>query len=198
MITFLSKHLALSKKGAKDLLKGTLFTMLLDIAFMLQSVYIFIFLDDCLKPMIDQTNACGKGLQYYIALSGIFLSVTWIIARLQYRSTFTTIYEESANRRISLAEKLRKLPLAFFGEKNLSDLTSTIMSDNTELEHTFSHAVPPLFASIICIPLIATGLFFYEWRLALALFWVVPIAAFVIILSKKFQRNSHKTVYGCL
>lgn len=195
MITFLSKRLALSTKGAKDLLKGTLFTMLLNMALMLPAVYIFIFLDDSLGLAIDQTSDGGKNLWYYIALGGFFLSVTWIIARLQYRSTFTTIYEESANRRTLLAEKLRKLPLAFFGEKNLSDLTSTIMSDTTEMEHTFSHAVPPLFASIFCILLISIGLFFYEWKLALALFWVVPVAAFVIFLSKKFQQNSHKTVY---
>ncbi len=111
--------------------------------------------------------------------------IMFIVAVLQYKSTYETIYEESANRRISLAEKLRKLPLAFFGEKNLSDLTSTIMEDNTALEHTFSHAVPQLFASIISISLIAIGLFFYNWQLSLALFWVIPIAIAILLLAKR-------------
>jgi ATP-binding cassette, subfamily B, bacterial IrtA/YbtP len=116
-------------------------------------------------------------------------------AMFQYRSTYTKIYTESANRRISLAEKLRKLPLVFFGEKNLSDLTATIMNDNTELEHTFSHAVPQLFASVISIVIIAIGLFFYNWQLSLALFGVVPVAAAILFFSKKIQRKDHQTIY---
>jgi ATP-binding cassette subfamily B protein len=195
MLNILEKRLALSTKGAKDFLKGTFFTTLLDIVLMLPAVFVFLFLDDYLRPVINPMETPDNGMWYYIAIGILFMLVTWVIALLQYRSTFTTIYEESANRRISLAEKLRKLPLAFFGEKNLSDLTSTIMADNTELEHTFSHAVPQLFASFISIILIAIGMFFYNWQLSLALFWVVPVAAAVIILSKKRQRTDHKIIY---
>lgn len=117
------------------------------------------------------------------------------MALWQYQSTFTSVYEESANRRISLAEKLRKLPLAFFGEKNLSDLTSTIMDDCTDLEHTFSHAVPQLLASIISILLIACGMFFYNWQLSLALFWVVPLAFAILLISKKKMRKDFQDSY---
>ena len=195
MLNIIMRRLALSSKGAKDFLKGTAFTTLLNIALMLPALFLFLFLDDYLRPVIDPSETISKGIWYYAILGILFMLVTWVAARFQYRSTYTTIYEESANRRISLAEKLRKLPLAFFGEKNLSDLTSTIMSDNTELEHTFSHAVPQLFASIASIMLIATGLFFYHWRLSLALFWVVPVAVAVIFLSKKWQRKNNKLIY---
>jgi ATP-binding cassette subfamily B protein IrtB len=195
MLEILKKRLALSTKGAKDFLKGTFFTTLLNITLLLPAVFVFLFLDDYLRTLIHPSEIFRKGIWYYTTLGMLFMLATWIIAQLQYRSTYTTIYEESANRRISLAEKLRKLPLAFFGEKNLSDLTSTIMSDNTDLEHTFSHAVPQLFASIISILLVAVGLFFYNWRLSLALFWVVPAAAAVILLSKKRQRKNNKLIY---
>jgi ATP-binding cassette subfamily B protein IrtB len=195
MLELLKKRLALSTKGAKDFLKGTFFTTLLNIALMLPAVFVFLFLDDYLRPLINPSEAFRKGIWYYTTLGMLFMLATWTIARLQYRNTYNTIYEESANRRISLAEKLRKLPLAFFGEKNLSDLTSTIMSDNTDLEHTFSHAVPQLFASIVSILLFAVGLFFYNWRLSLALFWVVPAAAAVILLSKKRQLKNNKLIY---
>jgi ATP-binding cassette, subfamily B, bacterial IrtB/YbtQ len=195
MLEIIRKRLALSTKGAQDFLKGTFFTTLLNIALMLPAVYAFLFLDDYLGSWIHSSQTVTKGIWYYTALGILFMLVTWVIARCQYRSTYTTIYEESANRRISLAEKLRKLPLAFFGEKNLSDLTSTIMSDNTDLEHTFSHAVPQLFASIVSILLIAVGLFFYHWQLSLALFWVVPAAAALILLSKKRQRKNNKLIY---
>lgn len=195
MLNILKKRLALSTRGAKDFLKGTLFTTLLNIALMLPAVFVFLFLDDYLRPLINQTETVSNGILYYTALGIFFMIITWLIAQFQYRCTYTTIYEESANRRISLAEKLRKLPLAFFGEKNLSDLTATIMSDNTELEHTFSHAVPQLFASVISICLMAIGMFFYNWQLSLALFWVVPVATAIILLSKKWQRNNNKISY---
>ena len=195
MFSYLERRLALSNKGAKDFLRGTLFTTLLNIALMLPAVYIFLFFDDYLKPVLDPTESFSKGVGYYLMLGVIFMVVTWLIALIQYRSTFTSIYEESANRRISLAEKLRRLPLAFFGEKNLSDLTSTIMNDSTELEHTFSHAVPQLFASVISVVLVATGMFFYNWQLALALFWVVPVAAAIVFISKRSQLKNNKTVY---
>lgn len=189
------KRFALSKKGAKDFSKGVIFTTLLNIVLMLPAVYIFIFLDDYLRQILNPENELKNGLIYFAGLGLAFMLLMWIIAMFQYKSTFTTIYIESANRRISLAEKLRKLPLAFFGEKNLSDLTSTIMSDSTDLEHTFSHAVPQLFGAIFSIFLVSIGMFFYNWQMALALFWVVPVATIVIILSKQFQLKSFKAGY---
>ena len=195
MLEWLQRRLALSEKGAADFLMGVVFTTLFDIALMLPAVYVFLFLDDRLRAALAGDPAGAHGIGYYALVGLAFLLVTWLLAVRQYRSTYTTIYEESANRRIALAEKLRRLPLAFFGTKNLSDLTSTIMSDNTELEHVFSHAVPQLFASIISMTLIAVGLFVFEWRLALALFWVVPLAAVILVLSKSRQRRNNRIVY---
>lgn len=170
-------------------------TVALDIVLMLPAVFVFLFLDDWLHPILTSQTTALHGVWYYCLLGLSFLAVMYITAIFQYRSTYTSVYEESANRRISLAEKLRKLPLAFFGEKNLSDLTSTIMDDCTDLEHTFSHSVPQLFASLISIVLIAAGLAFYNWQLTLALFWVVPIALGIILLSKKRMRKSNENNY---
>lgn len=192
----MKKRLALSNKGAKDFLKGTIFTTLLNLTLMLPAAYVFLFLDEYLRSAIQPLSTVHKGFWHYTILGLLFMVVTWIIARLQYESTYSAIYDESANRRIALAEKLRKLPLAFFGETNLSDLTSTIMSDNTELEHTFSHAVPQLFASIASIFLITLGLFVFNWRMAIALFWVVPVATTVLITSKQWQRKNNKLLYN--
>jgi ATP-binding cassette, subfamily B, bacterial IrtB/YbtQ len=185
MIELLKRRFALSTKGAKDFCKGVFFTTLMDLALMLPAIFVFYFLEDYIRPVFNSSASVVHGLVYYSLLGIVFMVIMFIIAVFQYRSTYTTVYEESANRRISLAEKLRKLPLAFFGEKNLSDLTATIMDDCTDLEHTFSHAVPQLFASVISLILIATGMFFYNWQLALSLFWVVPFAMAVLLISKK-------------
>jgi len=135
---------------------------------MLPALFMFIFLMEYLAP-----NDTPHGFWFYALLGLAFLFVIYIVTYFQYKSTYIDVYNESAKRRIGLAEKLRKLPLAFFGEKNLSDLTNTIMEDNSALEQIFSHAVPQLFASIISVILVGIGLFFYQWQLALALLWVV-------------------------
>lgn len=195
MLNIIKKRFALSTKGAKDFCKGVFFTTILDIALMLPAVFVFLFLEDYLQPILNPSSSVLHGVTYYIIVGLIFIVAMYIIAVIQYRSTYTTVYDESANRRISLAEKLRKLPLAFFGEKNLSDLTATIMDDCTDLEHTFSHAVPQLLASLISITLIAIGMFFYNWQLTLALFWVVPLALAIILISKKKISKDFKSSY---
>ena len=162
---------------------------------MLPAVFVFLFLEDYLRPVFTPSASVTHGILYYSLLGLAFMIVMYIIAVLQYRSTYTTVYDESANRRISLAEKLRKLPLSFFGEKNLADLTATIMDDCTDLEHTFSHAVPQLFASLISLLLIAIGMAFYNWQLTLSLFWVVPLAMAIILFSKKAILKSNETNY---
>ena len=195
MLNTIKKRFALSTQGAKDFCKGTFFTVLLDIALMLPAVFVFLFLEDYLRPVFTPSASVTHGILYYSLLGIFFMIVMYIIAVLQYRATYTTVYDESANRRISLAEKLRKLPLAFFEEKNLSDLTATIMDDCTDLEHTFSHAVPQLFASLISLLLIAIGMAFYNWQLTLSLFWVVPLAIAIILFSKNAIFKSNETNY---
>ena len=195
MIEVIKRRFALSTKGAKDFCKGVFFTTLLDIVLMLPAVFVFLFLEEYLRPVFQPSASVTHGILYYSILGIVFMIVMYIFAVLQYRSTYTTVYDESANRRISLAEKLRKLPLAFFGEKNLSDLTATIMDDCTDLEHTFSHAVPQLFASIISILFITVGMAFYNWQLTIALFWVVPLAAAILLFSKKEIQKSNESNY---
>lgn len=196
MIKMLMARLALSEQGARDLLKGVWWTTLLDIALILPVVLTFLFLDDWLGPVLAPGSDTAHGLAYYSAMGLAFMAVMYAIAVKQYRSTYTSVYGESANRRIALAEKLRKLPLAFFGEKNLSDLTATIMDDCTDLEHTFSHSVPQLMASLISIALIIAGLMAYDWRLALSLAWVVPVAFGVLAVAKGQMKRSNQTNYA--
>lgn len=181
MIKYFQNRFALSVKGAKDLQRGIVFSTLLNLALMLPPTYLFLFLMEYLGVTPDITH---HELWFYLLLAGGLMFVMFVIARWQYDSTYTTIYTESAQRRITVAEKLRRLPLAFLGERNLSDLTSTIMEDCTSLEQIFSHAVPQLFASIISMLVIASSLFFYDWRLAAALFWVVPLALATLLLAR--------------
>lgn len=192
MIKYFQNRFALSEKGAKDLRRGIAFSTLLNLALMLPPSYLFLFL----MEYLEADSCIGQHtLWFYVLLAVVLMCVMFFISRWQYDSTYTTIYNESAQRRIGLAEKLRRLPLAFFGERNLSDLTSTIMEDCTSLEQIFSHAVPQLFASVLSMLIIAVSLFFYDWRLAAALFWVVPLALATLLLARRMMDRSFKQNY---
>lgn len=112
----------------------------------------------------------------------ILFSYRWV-----YGATYYATYKESSVRRISLAEKLRKLPLSFFGKRDLSDLTTTIMADCTTLEQSFSHWIPEFFGSMISTVIVAVCLFIFDWRLALAALWVLPVSLAIVAFSGKVQ-----------
>ncbi|MGB4655450.1 MAG: ABC transporter ATP-binding protein [Bacteroidales bacterium] len=182
---YFQKRFALSLEGATSFISGVVLSTLQNIVLMLPAMFMFIFLMEYLA-----TSGKPHGFWFYALLGLAFLLVIYIVTYFQYKSTYINVYKESAKRRIGLAEKLRKLPLAFFGEKNLSDLTNTIMEDNSALEQIFSHAVPQLFASFISITLVGIGLFFYQWQLALALLWVVPIALLFVLISRRLMKKT--------
>lgn len=182
---YFQKRFALSPEGATSFISGVVLSTLQNIVLMLPALFMFIFLMEYLA-----SGDTPHGFGFYALLGLAFLLVIYLVTYIQYKSTYINVYKESAKRRIGLAEKLRKLPLAFFGEKNLSDLTNTIMEDNNALEQIFSHAVPQLLASFISIALVGIGLLFYQWQLALALLWVVPIALLFVLISRRLMKKT--------
>lgn len=192
MIKYFQNRFALTEKGAKDLRRGIVFSTLLNLVLMLPPTYLFFFL---MEYIGDGQSKIPHALWFYLLVAAGLMVVLLVVSRWQYDSTYTTVYNESAQRRISLAEKLRRLPLAFFGERNLSDLTATIMEDCTQLETTFSHAVPQLFASMVSIVIVAAGMFCYDWRLSIAVFWVVPLALVVLLVSRNRMDKAFTHLY---
>lgn len=192
MTRYFQNRFALSGKGARDFQRGILFSTLLNMALMLPPTYLFLFL---MEYVGQHHGPQQPSLWLYLLLAAGLAAVMFVVSRWQYDSTYTTVYNESAQRRISMAEKLRRLPLAFFGERNLSDLTSTIMEDCTQLEQTFSHAIPQMFASVLSMLAIAVSLFCYDWRLALALFWVVPLGGSVLLLARRRLDRTFEHLY---
>jgi len=195
MITYFQNRYALSEKGAKDLLSAIIWTVIMNISFMAPVILGFKFLDEYMSLLSSPVNNPRNSLTYYVVMSAALFLVMLIIASFQYNSTYTRIYEESAKRRISLAETLRKLPLAFFGKKDIADLSSTIMEDATQIEMLFSHSVPQIYAAVTTVLLMGIMLFIYNWQLATAVFWVVPVAAIIFYLSRKLQSALHTKIY---
>lgn len=190
MIKKLQHKFALSERGAKDLIQGIIACALQNISFMFPVALLYFFVSDLLNSGIKPEKIWFYILGCIIALALIFAVTYW-----QYNSTFLATYVETGTRRITLAEKLRKIPLSFFGKKDLADLTSTIMADCTYLETAFSHFIPPFVGAIISTVLISISLFFFDWRMAIASLWVLPVAFTIIGLSSKVQKSlNHKSM----
>lgn len=186
MIKLIQKATASSKDGAVGLIKGIIACAFQNMAFMLPTGLLYYLVKDLLGGDMG-----GKAVFYTVGCVVCFaliLITTWF----QYNNTFFTTYEESGKRRLSLAERLRKLPLSFFGKKDLADLTSTIMADCEVLEKDCSHYIPALFGSVISTIVIALGLFAFDKAMALAALWVIPVSVLIIVLSYKVQDRAQQ------
>lgn len=185
MVEKLQKKYALSRQGAVDLIKGCLACAAQNISFMFPVGLLYYlvsgFMNHDTGPVWFYAGGCA------LCIGLIFLT-TWF----QYNATYFATYRESGIRRITLAEKLRELPLSFFGERDLADLTSTIMADCTSLEQTFSHYVPEFAGSIVSTVLVALGLLLIDWRMALACLWVLPVSFAIVWLSARVQESLTK------
>ena len=177
---------ALSEQGAKDMIKAFVSVTVSNLVLMIPIALLYYMVKDYMEG-----NLAGKGMWY---LTGILLTFALIavITYIQYNSTFLATYIESGVRRITLAEKLRKIPLSFFGKKDLSDLTSTIMADCAQMETASSHFVPELVGACISTTIVAIGLFFFDWRMAMAALWVLPISFIIVACSGRVQRSLNK------
>lgn len=198
MLKKLQYTFALSEQGTRDLVKATIACTLTDIILMLPVGLIYLLLRELL-PALTEGSVPTPSLEFYLsACLGVLILIT-LAEYHQYNATYLASYTESASLRIRLAEKLRRLPLSFFGKRDLSDLTTTIMSDAAGLEQAFSHFIPQLFGAVIALLLAAVCLFVFDWRLALALLWVVPVAFIILILGKRRittvnRRNQEKVL----
>jgi len=184
MLKKLQRKYALSEKGAKDMIKATCACTLSYLALMFPVGLLYCLVSDLMKGGFS-----GGRLTFYIIGIIVCLLLIFLTTLLQYNATFLTTYVESGVRRITLAEKLRKIPLSFFGRKDLSDLTSTIMEDCAKLETASSHWIPELCGSVISTVLIAISLFFFDWRMAIASLWVLPVSFAIILCSSRLQKS---------
>ena len=180
MLSKIQKKFALSKQGAKDLIKACFSCVLSNIVLMIPVGFLYKLVEDLLN------NKELNILSYIIGavLCVLLIAITYYF---QYNSTFLATYVETGVRRVSLAESLRKIPLSFFGKKDLSDLTNTMMADCTTLETAFSHYIPEFIGSIISTIIISIVLFIFDFKMALSAVWVVPVSFAIVFLSTKVQ-----------
>jgi len=186
MIERLQHKYALSRQGAVDMIKACACVTLTNIVLMLPAGILYSLIKDMLEGTLT-----GKRIPFYAIGSVIILILIALTNYIQYNATFLTTYRESGVRRTTIAEKLRKLPLSYFGKKNIADLTTNIMGDCAQIETASSHWIPEMIGAIVSVFLVGISLFFaFDWRMVLASFWVIPVAFIIIITCSGAEKRA--------
>lgn len=179
---------ALTDKGVQNVKKGTFWTVIVNLVVMSGISILYLLMNNFVNLI--------KGNQFKIntitilVLLTLFVILSFITHLQQYKTTYGLVYGEVKVTRIALAEKLRKLPLGYFNKKDIADLTETIMGDVNRMEHVWSHVLGYLYGSYISTAIIAIFLFIYDWRLAIACLWGVPVAFGLLFGSRKWTSNA--------
>lgn len=184
----LKEALFLSDKGYSDLKKAIFACTLTNITMLLPFCITVMIFSELLNPFV------GKELVWeHIWLlwgAGVVSAIlVFLAAKNDYRKTYIASYKESNVTRLRIAEHLRKLPMSFFNTKDLSELTTNMMSDCSSMESMLSSTIPPLIANVISATITCILLAFFDWRLAICVFITMPLAFLIIWLSRKYQKK---------
>ncbi len=186
------RKFALTEQGARNTKLGTIWTVVVNLVVMGGMGILYLMMQGFVGTLTEGGPLPGALVILLLVLG--FLILSFLTHLQQYKTTYGLVYREVKNERISLAERLRKLPLGYFGKRDLADLTETIMGDVNRLEHVWSHCLGYLYGSYISTAIIAVMLIAYNWKLALACLWGVPVAFLLLFGSRKLSaRNSEDT-----
>ncbi|MDO5717678.1 MAG: ABC transporter ATP-binding protein [Tissierellia bacterium] len=184
---------ALTEEGAKNMIKAIKWSVLVELSYLFPASLSIYILRELISILYSDSN---KVISYALVIFSaiIIVIIMFLMERKRYDLVYTKTYEESAKNRIDIAERLRKLPLAYFGKRDLADLTSTIMNDITELEVVYANAIPGIYSSFFSIAIIMTLTAIYNWKMTLAIVWLIPLAFLHYALTrKKMKLNFKKT-----
>ena len=186
MIERLKHKYALSTQGAKDMIRACICVTVTNIILMMPAGILYSLIKDLLEGTLTEER-----IPFYAAGSVAVIVLIAVSNFVQYNATFLTTYRESGVRRTTIAEKLRRLPLSYFGKKNIADLTTNIMGDCAQIETASSHWIPELIGAVISVCIIGVSLFLaFDWRMVLASFWVIPVAFLIIITCSGAEKNA--------
>ena len=184
----LKKKYALTDKGLKNTRIGAAWTVVVNLTMMAGMGILYFLMQGYMNTLTN--GAALPNAWIFVGLVAAFVLLSFFTHLEQYQTTYGLVYREIKDTRVSLAERLRRLPLGYFGKRDLSDLTETVMGDVNRLEHVWSHCLGYLYGAYISTAIIAVVLIVYDWRMALACLWGVPVAFLLLFGSRKVQKRS--------
>ena len=189
MFDKIKEKYSLSDAEAMLIKKGILFNALSNISKMLPVGICAYVLSQMYSIITNKNHSAELPIIMCLGVSAIVILLMILLSYVEYTKTFIDIYQESANRRISISEFLRKLPLAFFAKKDISDLTTIVMTDTSGIEHALAHVIPQCYGTLLSTIVIFLLMLIFNFKMAMSLFWVIPIAFAVVLLSRKLQKS---------
>lgn len=194
LISHFMREYGLSEQGAKGLRKSIALSAVCNFTLMLP-VFVILAAAMHIAEALDGGTPPSEMIVLYVAAAFFVVLVIFVAHWFQYGSLYISVYSESGNRMAALAERLRKLPLSFFAKRNLSDLTSMMVSDSAMLDQLFSHNIPQMYGAAVSTTVVGALMFVYDWRMALAALWVVPVTVVIIRSTRRVQdRLSQRTI----
>ena len=191
------REYALTDQGLKNTKSGAFWTVVTNLVVMGGMGILYLLMGGFMGTLTDGAPLPGAALPAVLTVGFVLLS--FVTHLQQYRATYGLVYGEVKTTRLRLAERLRKLPLGYFGKRDLADLTETIMGDVNRMEHVWSHVLGYLYGAYISTAIIALCLLFYDWRLMIACLWGVPVAFGLLFGSRKIAaQNSEVTKKAAL
>ncbi|QTE70369.1 ABC transporter ATP-binding protein [Clostridiales bacterium FE2011] len=184
---------ALTDNGIRNIKKGTAWTVVVNLIVISGMSILYLLMTGFMNTLTKGTPLPNALL--FTGVTAVFLLISYLAHLQQYKATYGLVYGEVKIARIGLAERLRRLPLGYFGKRDLADLTETLMGDVNRLEHVWSHCLSYLYGSWISTTVIAAGMLIYNWKMALACLWGVPVAFLLLFGSRKVhkaQSANHK------
>lgn len=189
MFDKIKEKYSLSDAEAMLIKKGILFNALSNISKMLPVGISAYVLSQMYSIITNKNHSAELPIIMCLGVSAIVILLMILLSYVEYTKTFIDIYQESANRRVSISEFLRKLPLAFFAKKDISDLTTIVMTDTSGIEHALAHVIPQCYGTLLSTIVIFLLMLIFNFKMAMSLFWVIPIAFAVVLLSRKLQKS---------
>lgn len=194
LVSRFMREYGLSKEGAKGLRKSIILSAVCNFVLILPVFVVMSTAMHIADAAYDGTSSM-EGIVVYVAAAFFTVIAIYVAHWIQYGSLYISVYSESGNRMAALAERLRKLPLSFFARRNLSDLTNMMVSDSAMLDQLFSHNIPQMYGAVVSTTVVGAVMLWYDWRMALAALWVVPVTLLIIRVTKRFQdRLSQRTI----
>lgn len=183
---------ALTDQGVRNTKKGAFWTVIVNLVVMGGMGILYLLMYGLMGTLTDGAPLPGPAL--FLGLVIAFVILSFVTHLQQYHATYGLVYNEVKSTRLSLAERLRKLPLGYFGKRDLADLTETLMGDVNRMEHVWSHVLGYLYGAYIPTAIIAVCLLVYDWRLTIACLWGVPVAFGLLFGTRKISaRASERT-----
>ena len=187
MISKIQNMFALTRKGARGMLKAAFLTFLVNISFLFPMMIVFYFVDSLLtKGMPGITEI------YYYYIPAILVAgvIIFFINYLSYNSLYVATYGESADLRIELANTLKELPLSYFSKHDISDISQTFLVDIATMEHALSHAIPEIIGIFSFLLILGIAMIIASPIMGIAVLAPIVLSILFLLLTKKMQ------VYG--